>query len=268
MHFGPAGYPEKSKDPQDAMNIVREMGLDALEMEFVRGARISEAKAKEIGTLAAKFNIRLSAHAPYFVSFNSETPETREKSIPWVTDTAKAAHHLGAYIVVIHAASYGKEPLKATDSVMNGLIRCKEVMDDENIKDVILGLETMGRPATWGTLKEIEKVMDNVTGVRPVLDVAHVHSRGNGALRTEKDMKDLTDEFFSLAGGRPHFHISCIEYSEKGEKKHLPLSAADPDMSLLANVLDDAKEDCTFICESPLLEQDALVFKHMFPRFK
>jgi deoxyribonuclease-4 len=268
MRFGPAGYPQKSKDPKDALNIIKEMGLDALEMEFVRGARISETKAKEMGCMAKERNIRLSAHAPYFVSFNSDTPETRIKSISWVMDTVRAAHHMGAHIIVMHAAAYGKEPAKATDSVIDGLNRCKEIMDTENIKDVVLGLETMGRPSAWGTLKEIEAVMDSVPGVRPVLDVAHVHARYGGSLRTEDDMASLVDEFFSLAGDRPHFHISGIEYTEKGEKQHLPLSSADPDMSLLANVLNYCEKDCTFICESPLLEEDALNFKRMFPRYK
>jgi len=267
MRFGPAGYPQKSKDPKDALNIIKDMKLDALEMEFVRGARISEAKAKEIGAMAKERDIRLSAHAPYFVSFNSDTPETREKSVTWVIDTVRAANNLGAHIVVIHAASYGKEPSKATDSVITGLNKCKEIMDAENIKNVILGLETMGRSATWGTLKEISEVMDSVDGIRPVLDVAHVHARDGGCLRTEKDMRDLTEEFFSMAGDRPHFHISCIQYTSKGEKMHLPLSAADPDMSLLADVLNDRREDCTFICESPLQEEDAVVFKNMFERF-
>ena len=268
MRFGPAGYPQRSKDPRDALNIIKEKGLNALEMEFVRGARISAEKAKEIGAMAKERNIRLSAHAPYFVSFNSDTPETREKSVAWVTDTAKAAHNLGAHIIVIHAASYGKEPAKATSSVIAGLIKCKEVMDDENISDVTLGLETMGRPATWGTLKEIEEVMRDVDGTRPVLDVAHVHARDNGCLRTKDDMSRLIDEFIPLAGAMPHFHISCIEFTAKGERMHLPLSARSPDMSMLAEVMDGRDEDCTFICESPLLEEDAAVFRNMFPRFR
>ena len=264
MRFGPAGYPQRSKDSKDALNIIKEIGLDALEMEFVRGARMSGEKAKEIGNIANKLDIRLSAHAPYFVSFNSDTPETREKSVSWVMDTVRVAHNMGAYIVVIHAAQYGKEPSKATDAVIRGLNRCKEIMDDEGIKDVILGIETMGRQATWGTLSEIEEVMDSVSGTRPVLDVGHVHARYGGSLRTDKDMSSLTDEFFLLAGSMPHFHISCMQYTSKGERAHLPLSAKDPDMSLLANALKDCEKDCTFICESPLLEEDALVFKKMF----
>ena len=137
-------------------------------------------------------------------------------------------------------------------------------MDDEGINDVILGIETMGKKGQWGTLKEISEVMDNVPGTHPVLDVAHVHARGEGWLKSEKEMKELTDEFFDLAGDIPHFHISCIKYGDKGEISHLPLEAADPDMQKLANVLRDCKRDCTFICESPLQERDAVVFRDMF----
>ena len=264
MRFGPAGYPPGSKTPKDALDTIKGLGLDALEVEFVRGAKISEEKAKDTGALAKKRDIRLSAHAPYFISFNSENQETRDKSIQWVMDTVHAAHNLGAYLIVIHAASYGKTPETATESVIDGLLKCREIMDDEGIDDVIMGIETMGKKGQWGTLKEISEVMDNVPGTHPVLDVAHVHARGEGWLKSEKEMKELTDEFFDLAGDIPHFHISCIKYGDKGEISHLPLEAADPDMQKLANVLRDCKRDCTFICESPLQERDAVVFRDMF----
>ena len=248
MRFGPAGYPEGSKTPQAGMDIVQSLGLDALEVEFVRGVRISEEKARANGALARNRGIRLSAHAPYFVSFNSDSQETRDKSINWVMDTARAAHNLGAYIIVIHAASYGKSPETALPSVIEGLTKCKNLLDDEGIKDVILGVETMGKLGQFGTLDEISKVMDSVDGVRPVLDVAHVHARGRGCLRTEQDMRELIDQFFPLCGDIAHFHISCIKYGEKGEISHLPLETKEPDLQLLADILDDSKQECTFIC--------------------
>lgn len=266
MRFGPAGYPPEGKNPIGSLEYTKSLGLDALEVEFVRGARISEERAATIGEAAKKLGIRLSCHAPYFVSFNSESQETREKSVGWVMDTARAAHHLGAYIIVIHAASYGKSPETALDSVIEGLTVCRDNLDNEGI-DVILGVETMGKSRQFGTLDEIEKVMESVD-VRPVLDVAHVHARGGGFLKTEDDMRKLTDRFFELSGDRPHFHISCIEYGPKGEKNHLPLEAKDPDMQLLANVLSDSDRDCTFICESPRISADAVVFRDMFPRYR
>ena len=266
LRFGPAGYPEGSKTPQAGMDTVQSLGLDALEVEFVRGVRISEEKAKANGVLARNRGIRLSAHAPYFISFNSDKPETRDKSVDYVVDTARAAHFMGAYIIVIHAASYGKSPDTATSNVIDGLNRCKEILDSEGIRDVILGIETMGKLGQWGTLKEIAEVMDNVDGTAPVLDVAHTHARYHGSLKTEQDCKNLLDEFFPLAGDIAHFHISCIKYGDKGEISHLPLEAADPDMSVFARAVEQYDHDCTFICESPLQEKDAVFFKNMFSK--
>jgi deoxyribonuclease-4 len=268
MRFGPAGYPSAGKTPEGSLKYTKDLGLNALEVEFVRGARISQERAKAVGACAKELDIRLSCHAPYFISFNSDTEETRIKSVDWVMDTARAAHALGAYIIVIHAAAYGKSPGTASDSVIAGLQKCKDIMDDEGIKDVILGIETMGKQGQFGTLKEISKVMDSVDGVRPVLDVAHVHARGVGCLKTKDHMKDLIDEFFPLCGDVAHFHISCIKYGEKGEISHLPLETKEPDLQNLADVLTDSEQDCTFICESPLIEQDAVVFRDMFPGYR
>lgn len=266
MRFGPAGYPEGSRNPEDGFNRTRALGLDALEVEFVRGARISEEKARENGRLARDRDIRLSCHAPYFISFNSDKPETRDKSVDYVMDTARAADRLGAYIIVIHAASYGKSPGTATQSVIDGLRRCRDIMDDEGIRGVTLGIETMGKLGQWGTLPEIAEVMREVDGTAPVLDVAHTHARFGGCLRTEEDCRRLLDEFFPLAGPIAHFHISCIRYGDKGEISHLPLEAADPDMSVFARAVEQYDRECTFICESPLQERDAVVFRDMFTR--
>lgn len=270
MRFGPAGYPAigSKSDPEGSLKYTRGLGLDCLEVEFVRGARISEDRARQIGKCAKDLDIRLSCHAPYFISFNSDSPETVDKSVAWVVDTAKAAHWLGAYIIVIHAASYGKHPETALPNVISGLTRCKEQLDDLGIHDVTLGVETMGKKGQFGTLKEIAEVMKEVDGVRPVLDVAHVHARGVGCLKTKKDMQDLIDEFFPLAGPTAHFHISCIKYGEKGEISHLPLSEKEPDLQMLADILNDSDMDCNFVCESPLIEKDAVVFRDMFPRYR
>jgi len=268
MRFGPAGYPSEGKTPEGSLKYTKSIGLDALEVEFVRGARITPERAKAIGVAAKDLDIRLSCHAPYFISFNSDEPETREKSIAWVMDTVQAAHSLGAYIIVIHAASYGKSPDTALGSVIEGLSKCREKMDDAGIKDVILGVETMGKKGQFGTLKEIAKVMEDVDGVRPVLDVAHVHARDVGCLKTKDDMIRLVDEFFPLCGKIAHFHISCIKYGDRGEISHLPLSSKEPDMQMLADVLADSGQDCTFICESPLIAADAVVFRDMFPKYR
>ncbi|MGI6471828.1 MAG: TIM barrel protein [Candidatus Methanomethylophilaceae archaeon] len=268
MRFGPAGYPSEGKDAFGALEYTRSIGLDALEVGLVRGAKMAEERALKIGEKAKELDIRLSCHAPYYISFNSDKPETRKRSVEWVMDTARTAHLMGAYIIVIHAATYGKKPKEALDSVIEGLTICRDNMDNEGIDDVILGVETMGKQGQFGTLDEISEIMEEVDGVRPVLDVAHVHARGVGALKTEEDMKNLTNQFLSLCGDIAHFHISGIDYGDKGEKKHLTLNHKEPDMQLLADIMNGYGGDCTFICESPETTKDALYFKSMFPRFR
>ena len=63
LRFGPAGYPQGSKNPKDGLDKTKALGLDALEVEFVRGARISEDKALEVGRMARDRGRRLRWHA-------------------------------------------------------------------------------------------------------------------------------------------------------------------------------------------------------------
>ena len=236
---------EPARTPEDALRGNKESRIDAT-LGFRENSLRSTHKDTVIGQCAFKDfdngkRLLRCCHAPYFISFNSESLETIDKSVQWVIDTATAAHHLGAYIIVIHAASYGAKRDEALPNVIKGLTECKNRLDDLSIKDVILGVETMGKQGQFGTLKEIAQVMDSVDGVRPVLDVAHVHARGVGCLKTAADMQNLIGEFFPLCGSVAHFHISCIKYGDKGEISHLPLSEKQPDLQMLADLLNDSR---------------------------
>ncbi|HEY3420564.1 MAG TPA: TIM barrel protein [Methanomassiliicoccales archaeon] len=263
VRFGPAGYPKGAKDGAEAVGMVREAGLDALELQFGRQVNLSDQRAEAIRRKAEETDVMLSAHAPYYISFNS-VPETYEKSKEWVMRTARAAAKAGAWIIVIHAATYaGKEPEIATAAVMRGLSECLEQMEKESL-DVVLGLETMGRGSTWGTLEEIGTVTRALKGVQPVIDFAHIHARYGGSLRTEDDFRKVMDELTRIWSGRLHCHYSCIEYTRAGEKRHLPLSAKDPDFSHLVPSLFGLERECTIICETPLPVEDALAMSNEY----
>jgi deoxyribonuclease IV len=257
VRFGPAGYPEGAKDGAHAVEMVRSKGLDAMELQFGRQVNMSDQRAEAIRRKAEELDVRLSAHAPYYISFNS-VPETYEKSKEWVLRTARVAAKAGAWIIVIHAATYaGKEPEIATAAVMQGLSECLDQMRREGL-EVMLGLETMGRSSTWGTLEEIGAITRSLKGVQPVVDFAHIHARFGGSLRTEEDFRKVVEDLVRIWTGRLHCHYSCIEYTKAGEKRHLPLSAKDPDFSLLVPSLLGLSQDCTIICETPLPVEDAL----------
>ena len=58
-----------------------------------------------------------------------------------------------------------------------------------------------------------------------------------------------------------HIHLSGIEYGAKGEKKHLALGESDLKVLFLFEVLRDYGCGGRILCESPIMEADALNMK-------
>jgi len=264
LYIGPAGYPPGSKGPIQALERIGSLGLNALEAQFGRQAKMPEDKARAMGEKARELGIKLSAHAPYYINFNSKDRATVEKSIEWTLKTVRIAHHMGAWIVVMHAASYvGASPRETTEAVAANLRKCRAAMVEEGIDDVTLGLETMGKVSSWGTLEEIEQVMEEVDGIAPVIDFAHLHARGQGCLLSTADFRSAIEECRSAYKGHLHCHFSCIEFTEKGERRHLLLEERRPDFKMLVPNLRKLKCDVTIISETPQPTQDALQMKDL-----
>lgn len=260
--IGTAGYPPGSRGPSDALRRLSAASLDAMEVQFVRQVSMSLERAEALGNEAAAAGVRLSAHAPYYVNFNSANVETRDRSVMWVLESLRRAQAMGASVVVVHAASYGKEQENATARVEEGLLRVRERMDDEGIRTAI-GLETMGKKGSWGTLDEIASVAASVEGTVPVLDFAHIHARSAGGLRSADDFAEIIAECRSISGEDPHCHVSGVEYGDKGERKHLPLDSKEPDYGLLAEASVHLGEDAVLIVESPRPLDDAVLLRGM-----
>lgn len=160
--------------------------------------------------------------------------------------------------MVVHAASYGKDAEGCHAAILSGLQRCLETMEEEQISDVRIGLETMGKKASWGTMDEIAQITAVLPAIMPVLDLAHIHARDGGALTHEDHVRAILSHGEAMADGPLHLHVSGIDFGDRGERKHLPLSSGEPDMALLVNPLREMRRDVTVIVESPLQERDAL----------
>ena len=60
---------------------------------------------------------------------------------------------------------------------------------------------------------------------------------------------------------RLHIHLSGIEYGPKGEKNHLELAKSDLKLNYLFEALNDFNCAGRILCESPIMEEDALNMK-------
>jgi len=263
IFIGPAGYPPGSTNLVDAIERTAGMGLNAMEVQFVRQVYLKDDKAREGAPRSREKGVQLSAHAPYYISLSSPSEETVAKSRDWILRSARAAHLMGAWIIVIHAASYsGKGSDAVTVRVIEQMKRCREVLDMENNK-VVLGLETMGKKGQWGTLHEIHEVMKAVEGVQPVIDFAHLHARNHGSIRGKKEFQDILEEYDRMPTAKMHCHFSGIEYTLAGEKNHLPIDAKSPDYEHLAEILVDSGRDIALICEATDPTGDAVKMNRM-----
>lgn len=268
IYLGPAGVPISSKDRSSIGGIrrVAELKLSAFECEFVRGVKMSNELARECGEVAKELKIKMSVHAPYFVNLSSMEREKIVASKRRVLDSVERAHLMGADVVVFHPGYYGG--LSEEEAYQMVRKSCEDMLDKMKSKGwrVALGLETTGKVSQFGTLEEIIKICKEVKGCVPVADFAHIHGRTGGSLKNQDDYGKIFDKLKALKLKHLHTHFSSIEYTEKGERRHLTIDKNQPPFKPLAEEILKRGLDITIISESPNLEIDALKMREAFQK--
>jgi deoxyribonuclease IV len=265
--FGTAGIPISSNgtDSLSGIKRVHELGLGCMELEFVRGVKMGEETARKVSMLAKKLDIGLSVHAPYYINLNSEG-ETLIKSRERILNSARIGHICGARGVVIHAGFIEKDSRHdAYEKIKNELTLIRGEMNSESL-NITLRIETMGRNSQFGSFDEVLTITE-VEGVSPCIDFSHLHAV-NGKNNSKEEFADILANIENKLGrdglNNMHIHVSGIEYSPKGEKKHLEFDASDFKYKELARAFSEFHIKGMVICESPNLEIDALKLKREF----
>ena len=269
LHFGTAGVPLSSADDSSSAGIdrVRELGLDCLELEFVRGVHMGLDTAAKVREKAAAAGVRLSVHAPYFINLNSEDPGKRLASQERLLKTARVGDACGATSAVFHAAFYGKDtPEKAYAAVRAELAAVMSIVRGERLS-IALRIETMGKRSQFGSLDEVLSLCRDVDGLKPCLDFSHLHAR-EGKVNSYQDFERVLAKVARKLGPRAlrdvHIHIAGIHFGDKGEIKHLNLEETDFRYDEWLQALRDFGVEGTVICESPNLEGDAVMLKRLY----
>lgn len=264
--FGTVGSPNTTpKKPGGSVGAIlriRELGLRALELGWVHAVRISEKSCQEIQTTSQAQEVLISVHAPYFINMNADDEEW-PKSRRRLMDAAHYGNLAGATDIIIHPGSYfGQPPDSVLPIVIQRLSACVDELRAAG-NPVILRPEIMGKSAMLGSLEDTLRMAQEVPGVEPCLDFAHLHARaGDGSMNTHKEWCQVLTAYGNMLGLeallRLHIHLSGIEYGPKGERKHLPLAEADLDLHGLFHALHEFGCTGRILCESPEMEDDAL----------
>jgi len=272
--FGPAGVPlsAPSRSTLDGVPQIRKLGLGCMELEFVRGIKMSAGTAKQVRVLAEKNNVVLTAHGPYYINLNSQDKAITEASVKRILDTARIANICGGYSITFHAAYYmtlSKE--KVFETVREKLLNITRTLSEEGVK-LWIRPETTGKASQFGDIDELIKLSQEVEQVMPCVDFAHLHARSNGKFNTYKEFSEVLEKLEKGLGrealNNMHVHMSGIAYTEKGERKHLFLKDSDMNYKDLMKAFKEYKCKGCVINESPNLEEDAALMKKEYERIK
>lgn len=274
MRIGPAGnsdsfYAAGFKHTYEAAQWLSKMGLNAFEYSFGRGINISAATAAAIKEEFDKYDIQISAHAPYYINFANTDAEMAKKSFDYVARSIKAIQTMGGSRVVFHPASAANrdraEAFKLTLVNIEFLIR---YLDAEGLTGFKICAETMGKLNQIGSVDEIIEICKLSDCIYPCFDFGHINSFTGGGLKTKDDYRKVLDKTFDGLGAEKaanmHIHFSKIMYGKSGEIKHLNFTDNfyGPDYLPLAELIDEYKMTPVIICESDgTMADDALIMK-------
>ncbi len=263
IRIGQAGIPLscKGRTNKDGLIYTKEiLDLNAMEVQFVRGLYVMEEEEASFMKAYAKENdVELHVHAPYYINLAGD--DELELSIEKVMTSALIADKMGAKTVVIHPGYYGDKTEDQTlKTIVKNTKKIQKQMKDEKLK-VKFGLETMGKQKVFGSIDEIIEVCRKVEDIVPVIDIGHIHARGNGCLKTQENFAEIFNKLKVLRLKNYLIHITGILYQDGNEQYHLPIKKGDMPLSPLLDEIIDKKYNVTLISESPLLEHDAVYIR-------
>ncbi len=228
---------------------------------------MSETTALQVAETARKAGVRLTAHGPYAINLNSADAEKAEASKERILKTARIGKLCGAESIVFHAGFYGECTPEQAYSVMKRVLAgILEQLKREGI-GLAVRAELTGKISDFGNLDELVRLSSDVPGLAPCIDFSHLHAR-TGEYNTYNEFVSVLKRLESGLGRQTldslHAHISGIKYGPHGENSHLPLKESDFRYEDLLRAFRDYSVKGFIICESPNLEDDALLLRDTF----
>lgn len=277
IKFGPSGNSasftnEGHVSTLDAFEWVKNRGLDLFEYSLGQGVRIGSATAKTFGEEAKRCGIEISVHAPYFINFASVEEIKVANSINYILQSLAILKDFGGERCVFHPGSENGMPrAEAFARTLKGVELMAQAKRENGYDDLIVCPETMGKIAQIGTVDEIVELCKIDETIYPCIDFGHVNAREGGILKTKDDYKIILDKLIDGVGfektNAMHVHFSKIEYTAKGEKRHLTFedNVFGPEFEPLAEALIEYKLSPHILSESAGTQaEDAKFMKDVY----
>ncbi|MFL0266942.1 TIM barrel protein [Candidatus Clostridium radicumherbarum] len=266
--FGISGLPIysgiKNINYASGIHYAKSIGLDAMELLFVRNVNVTDKNKDIILNTSFINDFYLSAHGSHYINLNADETEKQKQSMERIIKAAEGLSKVNGRSLVFHPGFYLKDSKEdAYNTIRENLLKLP-------YKKVDYRLETTGKGTQFGTLEELISLCKKVKSCKLCIDFSHIHARGNGSLKSYDDFANILQYVLNELG-RPaledlHIHMGGINYNEKGEKHHLPLSESDFDYVECLKAIKDFDVKGCIILEGPQVEKDALLLKNTYKR--
>ena len=262
--FGPAGSCERSaaekiKSTEKLIEWIAAQGLTAFEYQCGRGVMVREPKGIAIGQKAKDCGVKLSIHAPYYISRASPEEEKRLNSINYIFQSAQAADWMGADRIVVHPGGLGKKSRgEAAALAKETLAAAQKYLDEHDLKNIHICPEVMGKINQLGDLSEVLEFCTLDERMIPCVDFGHLNSRMEGTMDYVKALDEIENKLGIDRLRSMHIHFSKIEYTAGGEKRHLTFADEiyGPQFEPLMEEIIRRDMSPTVICESAGTQTD------------
>lgn len=264
--FGISGIPlgdgAKKFNYESGIIYLKSIGLDAMELPFVRSVNITDKNKEKVLKAKSDNNFYLSAHGSYYINLNADEEEKQQQSIERILKGSEGLLKVHGRSLVFHPGFYLKDSKEETyNTIKNNLLKLPYYGIDYR-------LETTGKGTQFGSLEELVSLCKEVAHCKLCIDFSHIHARYNGSLKDYNDFTQVLQYIKDHLGKESledlHIHLSGINYTVKGERNHLPFEESDFNYVACLKALKDFDVKGCIICESPLLEKDALLLKETY----
>ncbi len=267
------------------------LGLNAYEFSAGRMAQFKDSLVyQKFRENADTHDVSISLHAPYYISLTSKSEETYTASVERIAHAYAWATYLNAKRIVLHPGTYGdlakkmssrqlilgeqnaqsqKKIHKIVEGINSGIDLASEIYPQlkEDFKQICLCPETMGKHGQIGPAPTVIQICKDVgiDKVRPCIDFGHLYARHVGKLTGRKlydrVFTQIEEELGTHVLKHLHIHYSKIEFTPKGEKKHVGNTDPTwgPALTPLLELIHEQDLTPTLINESPELEPDAVL---------
>lgn len=279
IRFGPSGnsdifYKDGYKHSVDAPKWLKKHGLNAYEYSFGRMFNISHETAQKLGEEAQANGVLVSVHAPYYINLANPSDDVFIKNINYLLTSLSYLRDFKGVHCVFHPGSCGKETRDvAVQRMMSRMDKLLENVYMAGYGDMFICPETMGKTQQLGSVKEIIDLCKFDKCLIPTLDFGHINAVTGGTLKSADDYLKILDAVYNELGEYKaknlHIHFSKIEYSSKGEIRHLTLddTVYGPEFEPLAKVIKQMGLEPTIISESRgMMMEDAIKLKNIYEK--